>query len=345
MLFLVFLISPTFANEGESQSQKVAYQGPIYNIFFHPIIAYPKLAFDQKNNRLKYMNNWFVTQREFNNIIPQLYKQGFILVSPKDLFEEQKNDQGNLTIARKTIFLPTGKKPLILSLDDYNFYTTMKLHGTIHRFWVDSSNELATITNLKEYQTIIRYDQEIPQLLEKFIKAHPDFSFNRARGIISLTGFNGIFGYNTHQPLAPDYNAQLKEAKKVVLKLKQMGWEFGSHSYFHRSSDNQSLREFKESEKCWLQEVGSLIGPSSYYIFPFGEAWNKDQMRMEFLKSIGFKYFFGVSSSTNITVTPGAVMMYRFPIDGLSLMNHYNYGKPFIFFTHVLDVDRPLKRR
>lgn len=66
------------------------YQGKIYSIFFHPLIVYPELAFNDKNDHLVYMDDWFVTKNEFNKIILELYKRGFVLVSLEDVFEEKK---------------------------------------------------------------------------------------------------------------------------------------------------------------------------------------------------------------------------------------------------------------
>ena len=48
-------------------------------------------------------------------------------------------------------------------------------------------------------------------ILENFIKDHPDFSHNSSKGIIFLSGENGILGYNTNHN-----NASSKyEAKRV----------------------------------------------------------------------------------------------------------------------------------
>jgi hypothetical protein len=319
------------------------YKGPIYNIFFHPLIVYPELAFNRTNASLNYMDEWFVTVNEFKKILPELYKRGFILFSPKDLFEEKKNAQSRLIITRKKLILPEGKKPLILSLDDYNFYKTMKLHGTVHLFWIDKQDRLVTITNKNKAAEIIRDDQEIPQLLEKFIIEHPDFSYNNARGIIDLTGYNGIFGYNTHELHSSNYQSQLFEAKRVVKKLKEMGWEFGSHSYFHLGEKKQTEQAFQESEKRWLKEVGMIVGPTFYYIFPFGESWDEHVIRLNFLKSLGYKYFFGVSQANRIILKAGAVIMERVPIDGAALRGKYTKAKVFINPADILDSSRLVK--
>ncbi|MBA3662369.1 MAG: hypothetical protein H0W64_11605 [Gammaproteobacteria bacterium] len=340
ILIFLFVFTLTNFSGNKIWAKNVVYQGPIYNLFFHPLINYPELAFNQTNKYLDYMDQWFVTVKEFKKIIPELYKRGFVLVSPKDLFEERKDEQGRLIITRKELILPKGKMPLVLSLDDYNFYNKMKLHGTIHRFWVNRQGTLVTITKRNKSTSLNQDDQEVPQILEKFITEHPDFSFNNARGIISLTGYNGIFGYNTHETLHHNYSSQVIEAKKIVRKLKGMGWQFASHSYFHLAEDEQTEQNFENSEKRWLKEVGVIVGPTSYYIFPFGDPWNKNVTRMNFLKSQGYKYFFGVTQTNKTTMEPGIVMMGRFPMDGRSLREKYFGVRTFVNPVDVLDSTR-----
>src|SRR5579871_276889 len=146
LLILFLSLLAIFCSTGNLWAQKhTLYQGPIYNIFFHPLIAYPEKAFNRTNDHLDHMDPWFVTVNEFNKILPELYKRGFVLVSPKDLFAEKKDEHGQIIFSRKKLILLEGKKPLILSLDDYNFYTTMKMHGTVHRFWVNNKHQLFTV--------------------------------------------------------------------------------------------------------------------------------------------------------------------------------------------------------
>lgn len=343
LLPLLVCIIVFFGVKNLYADENVIYKGPIFNVFFHPLIVYPELAFNKKNPHLTYMDDWFVTLNEFKKILPELYKSNFILVSVKDLFKESTNDYGQLIITRKKLFLPPGKKPLILSLDDYNFYKTMKMGGTIYRFEVDDQGRLLTVTNRNGKPAIIRDDQEVPQLLEKFITEHPDFSYNKARGIIALTGYNGIFGYNTQETFGINYSFELAKAKKVVKKLKEMGWEFASHSYFHLSETKQTEQAFENSEKRWKNEVETIIGPTSYYIYPFGESWDENHVRMKFLKGMGYKYFFEVSQSNELTILPGVVVMGRFPMDGNALRGKYKKTHVFLNTNGVLDPSRLAK--
>ena len=88
-------------------------------------------------------------------------------------------------------------------------------------------------------------------LLDTFIDKHPDFSYHGRKGILAMTGYNGVLGYRTdiayktRENLSEDqqkfldknpdfdYDQEVKEAKKVADALKADGWEFARHTWGH----------------------------------------------------------------------------------------------------------------
>ena len=74
-------------------------------------------------------------------------------------------------------------------------------------------------------------------------RQHPDFSYRGRKGIIALTGYNGILGYRTSDRVygpggTGDWeNANLEadkaKAKAVADAMRANGWEFASHSWGH----------------------------------------------------------------------------------------------------------------
>ena len=62
------------------------YEGKVTNIFFHPPIAYPGLAFDNDSYH-KIMDDWFVTVLEFKRIIESLYSDGYVLIKTDEMYE------------------------------------------------------------------------------------------------------------------------------------------------------------------------------------------------------------------------------------------------------------------
>ena len=90
-------------------------------------------------------------------------------------------------------------------------------------------------------------DYDMVPWIDTFVKEHPDFSYHGQKGIIALTGYNGILGYRTDIAYKtrenldelqqkwldehPDFdeaawNQECEEAKKVADAMKANGWEF-----------------------------------------------------------------------------------------------------------------------
>ena len=247
------------------------------------------------------------------------------------------------TLGKKGVLLPVGKKPLILSEDDVNYYKTMRTHGVISRLWVDPEGRLAGILDLPNGETKVVYDNEVPQVLERFVARHPDFSLDGARGIIGETGYNGAFGYSdVAHPKAFDHANQVYQAKRVAQKLRQMGWEFASHSYDHETKVREPEAPFEAAERLWMAEIGSIVGPTPYYIFPFGELWNEDRARMNFLNSLGFRYYFGVDRRASVGYADGSILLGRVAVDGRSLRLGAPSLKIFMNTRKVFDSDRAI---
>ncbi len=88
----------------------IKYTGKVEHIFFHSLIIYPELAEADLKNASGYKEN-MITVSQFKQIIEQLYENNFILINSDDLYSV--NTDGGLT--KKELFLPKGKKPLIIS--------------------------------------------------------------------------------------------------------------------------------------------------------------------------------------------------------------------------------------
>ena len=86
----------------------------------------------------------------------------------------------------------------MLSFDNVTYKSNYQNIGEIDKIIIDRNNNIATYSTKKSIQDRIQYNNEFVVILENFIKQHPDFSHNNARGIIFLSGENGILGYNTN---------------------------------------------------------------------------------------------------------------------------------------------------
>ncbi|MGM9988043.1 MAG: polysaccharide deacetylase family protein [Bacillaceae bacterium] len=302
----------------EKPVELVEYNGVIEHIFVHPLIVYPELAFDGDENDRNFQE-WFVTTSEFKKVLENVYKKNFILVSYKDLYKEINKDGKTVTV-RTDLKLPKGKKPLIISVDDLNANKYMLGNGIAEKIVFDDNGELTGWVKTPEGKYIKNRDSEIIPVLDDFVKAHPDFSFNGAKGVLALTGFEGILGYRT-QVDSPNRATEIEEVKKVVTKLKETGWEFASHSYGHPNMQKLSVNAIKEDTNAWLDEVSTLIGPTNIYIYPYGAMLDPGSAGLAVLQNKKFTIFAGVgpTSYEKVYKTENLVMTDRRHVDGMTL--------------------------
>ena len=311
------------------------FTGTVEHIFFHPIVVYPEIGFP-KSHKGGYICDWFVTLKEFNTIIEELYQRGYVLVSVKDLYEIK-----NGFPVKKDLMFPAGKKPLIISMDDLNYYPTMQTHG-MNKKLIIRNGKIVSLVNTPSGEEKIQENTEVPEVIDSFVEKHPDFSFNGARGMIALTGYNGILGYDTQKTKSPTYESEKAEAIKVVNVLKKHGWEFASHGYRHLQEGHISAEKLAADAQKWRDEVEILTGPTLYHIYPFGDLIKDGQPGLPVLRSFGFRYFFGVSFSSRWSYQETTVYENRIPIDGKYMMGIVSGSKGSKFFDIKKDID-PLR--
>ena len=122
----------------------VKYDGKVYHVFFHSLIIDNKLAFDNKGSSARGYNEVMTTVSEFKKMLPLLMENDFILY---DITETCEYKDGKVT--PKDIYLPEGKKPLIISIDDVNYYTYMVEDGFARYLDVDASGRVVTMVGGK----------------------------------------------------------------------------------------------------------------------------------------------------------------------------------------------------
>lgn len=310
----------------------------VYHLFTHALIAYPDIAFDKNNEMAVHYDKDCLTVNEFSKILEELYRNNFILVSPDDMYSVI-----NGKVKRKPWSL--DKKPLILSFDDINYYTK-KMNKGMNDKIIISNGKLATYT--ANAINKVNYNNEVITILENFVNKHNDFSFNNAKGTICLTGFDGILGYRT-QKKSVNRQEEIKRVKPIIAKLKNNGWRFACHSYGHYHIKDISYDKFKEDTLSWLDEVGSLVGKTDIYCFPYGEnevsVGNELSNKQKLLNDLGFKMFWGVGDREFWgelpfgKIYPKVSFMDRIDLDGFSL-RHKNLGEYFDADA-VIDTVRP----
>ncbi len=293
----------------------VRYDGPVPHIFFHSLIIYPQLA-AKDTDRLELYENNMITVDQFKTILQDLYNDGFVLIDSRLLYSVGSDG----AVRKNAVYVPPGKKPLVLSQDDLDYYETMQADGFAHKLVLqDGRVETQVIT--PEGATIVTDDGDVIPIVDAFIKMHPDFSLNGARGVIGVTGYDGILGYRTQlQGLQGD--EERAEAAPVVDAIKKEGWVFASHSYSHALSflrGDITLAALTQDIADWNREVEPLVGPTDIYIGPFGVLFSDNDPRRAALAKAGFHVMYGVGIDGYERYFGTYAIMDRINIDGLRL--------------------------
>ncbi len=316
----------------------------ISHIFFHTLAADTKLTFDGDYDSNGY-NYYMTTISEFNEMMQQMYDAGYVLVSIHDVAKKVKKEDGSVVYEAGDIMLPPDKKPFVISQDDVNYYDYMTGDGFATRMIIDENGDPKN-EMLLEDGTVSVGDYDMVPILDTFIKEHPDFSYKGARGIIALTGYEGTLGYRTNDETSPTYKADVDTAKNVAKVMKEKGWEFASHSYGHRDMGKATYNFTTKDTDRWMKEVGSIIGPTDLYIFPFGidietTMGHYESDKFKYLKKLGFDYFCGVYKDPWIQVQKDYVRMTRRPLDGQAMLQFPERLKDLFDLSKVIDPARP----
>ncbi|MGB8454175.1 MAG: polysaccharide deacetylase [Anaerocolumna sp.] len=316
----------------------------INHIFFHTLIADTKKAFDGDYDSNGY-DYYMTTTGEFNEMMQQMYDDGYVIVSIHDVAKTVKGADGETKFEPGDIMLPPDKKPFVISQDDVCYYEYMNDDGFASRIVIDENGRPSTEMKLDD-GTVSVGDYDMVPLLETFIDKHPDFSYKGAKGIIALTGYEGSMGYRTNDPTSPTYEQDRETVKKIAKVMKEWGWEFASHSYGHRDMGKATYSFTVKDTDRWMKEVGSLIGPTDIYIFPFGidmetTMGHYSSDKFKYLKSLGFDYFCGVYKDPWIQVRDDYVRMTRRPLDGQAMLQFPDRLADLFDLSKVIDKSRP----
>ena len=286
----------------------------ITHVFFHTMIKDPSKAFDGDAKEAGY-NQVMTTMSEFTGIMESMYEKGYVMVSLHDMCTV--NADG--TVSSGEILLPPGKIPFVLSQDDVSYYHYMDGDGFAQKLIVDENGDVKN-TYVEDDGSISVGDYDMVPLIDRFVEKHPDFSYRGAKGILALTGYNGILGYRTDESYEtrpadldenkvqwldahPDFSLEKERAaaKKVADAMKAEGWEFASHTWGHQNVGQVTLEKLQADTERFKKNVDPLIGGTDVIIFAFGTDITNDQEysgdKFEYLKGQGYNYYCNVDSS------------------------------------------------
>ncbi|MBP3508466.1 polysaccharide deacetylase family protein [Oscillibacter sp.] len=328
------ILDPTVQPEGGIRDgvTYVAYDGVVEHLFFHPVVAYPELAFDG-DYKSDGIDDWMVTAGEYLKILQSVYDKGYVLVDIADCWSEQTNEAGETRMVKNTLYLPEGKKPLIFSYDDVNYYEYMLENGFTYKLVIGEDGKLWSWGLDPQGNEVLSRDLDAVTILDKFVEEHPDFSPFGAKGCLSLTGYEGILGYRTQtdrENWTPEREAdrqkEIEAVKPIVAELKRTGWTFGSHTWGHISLNTRTVETVTADMQKWFDEVGSLVGETPVLFYPFGGRLDGDDVKQsgpafQWMQQHGFRIFcsVGIDSWSKCKSDISAVICDRLHPDGTTL--------------------------
>ncbi len=332
----------------------------VTHVFYHTLVYDTDKAFDGDSDSGGY-NQVMTTVDEFDKITQSMYEKGFVMVSLEDM--AKKNEEG--VMQSQAIMLPPGKKPFVLSQDDVSYYHYMDGDGMATKLVLDENGEVKN-EYIEDDGSVSVGDYDMVPLIDSFVKEHPDFSYKGAKGIIALTGYNGILGYRTdisYQERPDDLNEDKKKwldahpdfdlekeregAKAVAEAMKANGWEFASHTWGHLNVGAIEIERLQADTQKWMDNVAPLVGGSDKIIFAFGadiidSVENYSGEKFDYLKSQGFDYFCNVDSSQYwVQLTDSYLRMGRRNLDGYRMYYNPDMLSDLFDAGEVFDSSRP----
>lgn len=326
----------------KAKASLVKYEGPMHHVFFHSLIVYPELAFDNKGHPAQGYNMWMTTVDEFKKMLPSLHKRGYVLYSLADYIEENPENPGKVRL--KDIYLPSGKIPLVISIDDVNYYDYMKPDGFANRLVIGEDGRVWTEVITPKGEVTVTRDGDVMPIVDDYVAEHPDFSWRGAKGTIAVTGYEGALGYRITDNLPQEAEWQ-KTVKDIADKLKEDGWTFACHSYTHNSYFSQytiTLNQMKYDTNRWIEKIAPYVGKTNLYISPFGVLFKDDDPRYRYIIEQGYNIYCPVGNGKRITVNSDNIVMPRVNLDGYSMNKRAEEMEKYYFkVSEVIDSARP----
>ena len=325
--------------------------GDIPHLCFPTLIYDTTMAFDGDDRASEY-NTTMVTCKEFRDILQSLYDNGYILIDIHSIAKMVTDDRGTTSMEVQTLKLPDGKRPIVLSQDNLNYSTVRSGDGIAERLVLDEDGKVkAQYTDSEGHDAVGDYDF-IP-ILDSFIEEHPDFSFRGARGIVSVSGSEGVFGYRVASPsdAASDSSGQEEAAMSsqgdnatiaaIANALTSEGWSIACAGWSHGYMNDLSMEQFTKEIDDWLKYVGSQTGPADILFYPYGAEVEYPGEKLNYLVEHGFHYLCGLWGDTDFREMGDLYMrMTRRFVDGYTLINAPVYFKGFFEASSLIDSDR-----
>jgi peptidoglycan/xylan/chitin deacetylase (PgdA/CDA1 family) len=299
------------------RTDMVAWHRPVEELFVHPLVLDPAAAFTD-DTLGRGFQDYFVTTREFRALLEQLWRNGWTLV---DIHR----------VVDGTVRVPRGRRPLVLVEDDVNYYHYFEGRGLAAGLVLGADDQVharlddGTLT-----------DDDVVPMVEAAVAAHPELSADGARGVLAVTGYEGLFG--EHDPDRPDARDRLTT---LAGRLRATGWTFASHTYGHLDLSRSSPDTIMADSARWKALADPILGPVDVLVYPYGARPTASVVAR--LAAAGYVIQLDIDVVARQERVGGATLMSRRHVDGLAF-DVPERQRPFYDVAKVRDPRRPTAR-
>ena len=308
------ITTPVAQTTDQPHQDLVPWHGPVEELFVHPLVLDPALAFTSDALGVGFQH-YFVTAREFGSLLDQLWQNGWSLVDVH-------------RAAAGTVQVPPGRKPLVLVEDDVNYSRYFDGRGLAERLVLDTAGQVRAELPGGALST-----QDVVPMVDQAVRAHPEFSVDGAKGVLALTGYEGLLG--EHDLTAP---AARQRVVALARELRSTGWTFASHTYGHLDLSRNGLATVRRDTRRWRDLARPLIGPVDILVYPYG-ARPDSEVTTDLVRA-GFPIQLDIDIVAKHEQYAGALIMSRRHVDGFAF-DARSRQRQFYDVATVRDPRRP----
>ena len=329
----------------------------IPNLSFHVLMADASRACNKDvsgADMAGLYNKNFVSVEEFSRILNQLYSSNYVLVDFDSFVYKATGVDGNDEFGAKSIYLPQGKKPVMITETMVNYFEYMvdpdkdgKLDGTGHGFAnklvLDENGDIkAAYVDANGQSLVGNYD--LVPVLESFIQEHPDFVYQGARAILAVSGTEGVFGYRTNTSYVSRfgqafYDNEVIEAKKVVAALREKGYTIASYTYNNQAYRSMTTLQIQAEVTNWTNQITPVLGEVDTMVFArASDIESYSGTTFDVLYRSGIRYFLNSGSSPRVDINKTFVRQTRLMVTGETLAWYSSQFTSYFDSNVVLDL-------
>ena len=329
----------------------------IPNLSFHVLMADASRACNKDvsgADMAGLYNKNFVSVEEFSRILNQLYSSNYVLVDFDSFVYKATGVDGNDEFGAKSIYLPQGKKPVMITETMVNYFEYMvdpdkdgKLDGTGHGFAnklvLDENGDIkAAYVDANGQSLVGNYD--LVPVLESFIQEHPDFVYQGARAILAVSGTEGVFGYRTNTSYVSRfgqafYDNEVIEAKKVVAALREKGYTIASYTYSNQAYRSMTTLQIQTEVTNWTNQITPVLGEVDTMVFArASDIESYSGTTFDVLYKSGIRYFLNSGSSPRVDINKTFVRQTRLMVTGETLAWYSSQFTSYFDSNVVLDL-------